>query len=339
MKYKIISIFIFLFIFTGCVTKIELPVIDNIDTLVKILSPIDGYYENAIGKEKKLIISNYEYNLKHNLLTWPKNKYKTICFSNKICLVDTLDKGYFTHSAVKGREKLFKLDKVTNYSILKKLLTINYIDNPKIYHNEKIVEGLKIIYIPLLNTISYREIGESMYEKINQFAFNTYITKVNQIISAHPIDEYGEEKYELNVNFNKDYKLMEWPEKNYKTICQNELCLINSNDGNYFTHYAIKNESKLYPLDEPIKYKLIQNILYNENSFKYQALYQGKVGNKIKISFREFKNDMARPAFTQDIIYELNSNKPTIIGFKGLRIKIIKATNLDITYSVIKDYK
>jgi len=28
----------------------------------------------------------------------------------------------------------------------------------------------------------------------------------------------------------------------------------------------------------------------------------------------------------------------SIVGFKGLRIKILKATNMDITYSVIQDY-
>ncbi|MGZ8545817.1 MAG: hypothetical protein ACXWVU_00350 [Sulfuricurvum sp.] len=77
---------------------------------------------------------------------------------------------------------------------------------------------------------------------------------------------------------------------------------------------------------------------YTENSFKYEALYQGRIDNKIKISFREFKDDMARPAFTQDIDYELNKNGDTIVGFKGLRIKVIKATNMDITYSVIQDY-
>lgn len=48
---------------------------------------------------------------------------------------------------------------------------------------------------------------------------------------------------------------------------------------------------------------------------------------------------MLRPAFTQDIEYELNKNNTTIIGFKGLRIEVIKATNLDITYKIIQDYK
>ena len=47
---------------------------------------------------------------------------------------------------------------------------------------------------------------------------------------------------------------------------------------------------------------------------------------------------MARPAFTQDIEYELDKDGKTLIGFKGLRIEVEKATNLDITYKIIKDY-
>ena len=329
---------VFLFIFTGCANKLAPPRIDNIQDKVKILEPIKGSYKNNIGKEKKLIINDYIYEVTYSLMKWSKNNYKTICLANKICLVDTLNNGYFTHSAISGQEELFELDKPVKYAILKKILNIDYIDNPKIYHNKVIKEGLEIIYIPSLNTISNKEVGESMYVKINQLAFNTYKIGINKKLSVLQIDEYGQARNEYIVNFNKNYPLMEWSEKNYKTICEEELCLMDINNSNTFTHYAIKNESKLYPLDEVIKYNSIQDFHYNEDSFKYQALYQGKVGNKIKVSFREFTNDMARPAFTQDIEYELEPNKSTIIGFKGLRINVIKATNLNITYSVIKDY-
>lgn len=338
MKIKYINIFfisIFLFIFSGCTNKIPLPY--NTNKEIKILDPVDGYYENRVGKKRE-IINNSEFKAKHNLLRWSKNDYKAICFSTKICLIDTLNNGYFSHSAVMGRDELFPLNKPVKYSILVKMFDINDIDSPKIYHNNLVKEGLKVIYIPSLNTSSTREVGESMYEKINQFVFNTYKVKINEKLSVYPIDEYGQKRDEYNTSFNKNYTLMVWGEENYKTICEEELCLIDINNNSIFTHYAIKNESKIYPLDTVIKYTAIQDINYNENSFKYQALYQGKVGNTIKISFREFKDDMARPAFTQDIEYQLETNKPTIIGFKGLRIKVIKATNLNITYSVIKDY-
>jgi hypothetical protein len=127
------------------------------------------------------------------------------------------------------------------------------------------------------------------------------------------------------------------------TICRNDYgrCWVDANKTNAFTHDMndLVDFSDLDEMTPPVEYKIIPTPpTFDKDSFKYQALYQGGIDNKIKISFREFKDDMARPAFTQDIDYELNKSGDTIVGFKGLRIKILKATNMDITYSVIQDY-
>ena len=47
-----------------------------------------------------------------------------------------------------------------------------------------------------------------------------------------------------------------------------------------------------------------------------------------------FSDDMARPAFTQDLTYDLADGDE--IGFRGARIKVLKATNTAITYVVLK---
>lgn len=306
---------LFFIIFSGCANKIAFP-ISRESEYIKMLEPIEGYYESKIGKKNIINIAPHEYKSKYTLLRWPENNYKTICLRNKICLLDTLNNGYFSHAAVIGRKELYPLTKPSKYIKLKE---------PSIYHNEKEETGIKIIYLPKLNTISTKEVGESMYQKINQFIFDTYTTTVN-----FEIDD---------VIFNGKYDLLEWNEAKYKTICNKyEICLLDLNNNGIFSHYSFDYEPNFIPLAEPYTYKLVQNTSFNEDSFKYEVLYQGKVNNSIKISFREFKNDMARPAFTQDIEYQLEANKPTVIGFKGLRIKVIKATNLDITYSVVKDF-
>lgn len=70
--------------------------------------------------------------------------------------------------------------------------------------------------------------------------------------------------------------------------------------------------------------------------FKKEFIYNGKVGNNVKFIYREFINDMARPAFNQDLQYDLAESNT--IGFKGLRIEIIKATNTSIEYKILSDF-
>lgn len=65
---------------------------------------------------------------------------------------------------------------------------------------------------------------------------------------------------------------------------------------------------------------------------KRELLYNGKAGNTIKISYREYKDDLARPAFTQDLIYDLAESK--IIGFQGMQIEVLNATNEYINFII-----
>jgi len=64
------------------------------------------------------------------------------------------------------------------------------------------------------------------------------------------------------------------------------------------------------------------------NSFRQEFIYNGKTKDTLKISYREFKDDMARPAFYQDLSYDLSESR--IIGFRDIRIEVIEATNTDI---------
>lgn len=86
----------------------------------------------------------------------------------------------------------------------------------------------------------------------------------------------------------------------------------------------------------PIEYKEIEIINYSSEYYKKEIIYNGKVGDAIKFTYREFTDNIARPAFTQDLQYDLSESN--IIGFKGLRIQIEKATNTNITYIVLKDF-
>lgn len=75
----------------------------------------------------------------------------------------------------------------------------------------------------------------------------------------------------------------------------------------------------------------------SQEAFQRQLIYTGRNGNQIFITYREFENDLARPAFTQKLTFDLGAGK--IVGFKGARLEILGASNTNITYRLIQNFQ
>ncbi len=86
-----------------------------------------------------------------------------------------------------------------------------------------------------------------------------------------------------------------------------------------------------------LAYDESEQVLPQSDSFKYELLYQGISKNALKLLYREYLNDFARPAFYQDVIYDLES-KPTTITFRTVRIEVINADNSRIAYRVLSGF-
>jgi hypothetical protein len=72
-----------------------------------------------------------------------------------------------------------------------------------------------------------------------------------------------------------------------------------------------------------------------ENGPKGQLIYGGVTNNTIVVNYREFIDNIARPAFYQELKYDLS--KDDIIVFRSLKMKILEATNSKISFKVIED--
>ena len=186
----------------------------------------------------------------------------------------------------------------------------------------------EVIYTPQLQEIAEAEVGENMFSKVSAvFNFKNYVVLPNE-------DE--REKYKVRVSGNRFDEL-----EGVKCALYNgKFSLLDYNCDGEFTNLRNGDE-----LDKPVKYKLIpappSKIL--RDSFKREVVYQGKINNKIRISFQEFYSNngvfMIRDSYNQNIEYELDSNGEALIGFKGIRIKVLSATNLMIKYKVLNDFR
>lgn len=86
----------------------------------------------------------------------------------------------------------------------------------------------------------------------------------------------------------------------------------------------------------PGEFERRKQISERGNSFQQTLIYSGRVGNKINIGYREFSNNTARPAFNNNVEYDLSSSNT--IGYKGAFLEVIKADNSSITYKLIKNF-
>lgn len=84
------------------------------------------------------------------------------------------------------------------------------------------------------------------------------------------------------------------------------------------------------------KYERKKQLSVRGNSFQQTLIYSGRIGDKINIGYREFSNNSARPAFNNDVEYDLSTSRT--IGYKGALIEVIKADNSSITYKLLRNF-
>ncbi|HZX34966.1 MAG TPA: hypothetical protein VFF54_00540 [Thermodesulfobacteriota bacterium] len=130
--------------------------------------------------------------------------------------------------------------------------------------------------------------------------------------------ESGETLYALN----DELKVGGWDWASY-------YCLVVNVEGNVIGDTGcIMVDVRQWPQSLPMqKTKIVE-----KGSSKKELLYQGKSGNTIRLMYREFYDGFARPAFQQDLTYDLAETK--IIGFRKMTIEVIEATNSYIKFVV-----
>jgi len=71
-----------------------------------------------------------------------------------------------------------------------------------------------------------------------------------------------------------------------------------------------------------------------KGSCRQELIYNGTSRDAIKILYREFNDTFARPAFYQELTYNLAESRE--IGFRGMIIEVLEATNSHIRFVVRK---
>ena len=83
--------------------------------------------------------------------------------------------------------------------------------------------------------------------------------------------------------------------------------------------------------------EVVKKSVDSPSAFQRTLIYNGSLGEKINISYREFSGSRARQAFTNDVEYDMS--KSNTINYKGAEIEVIDYDNSSITYKVNKYFR
>ena len=156
-------------------------------------------------------------------------------------------------------------------------------------------------------------------------------SRMTNLKTGEKLDCFSFEYYRTE-NFNYDCAICTIPKEGSVNLCRND-----AGDFSVFQdawQFADPVSYKINPFDAPYETVTVDEL--NGPTDVQEFLYAGRVGDALKFIYREYKNNYARPAFTQEVQYDLSQSDE--IGFKNLRLKVLEATNTNITYKVIQNF-
>ena len=187
------------------------------------------------------------------------------------------------------------------------------------------------VNIPAINTTNKTEIGITLVTKESGYKYEAI--KILKTLNVRAgtgvrgeikegdvyIQDLSTKQYNLYSNSNSPFGIA-IPTFGGKAT-------VSFNNGSGINFINIKDEIQFEKTFAPVTKK---------EYFKQEFIYNGRVGTALKFIYREYADDLARPAFTQDLQYDLNESKT--IGFRGLRIDVISATNTIIEYKLLNQF-
>ena len=73
-----------------------------------------------------------------------------------------------------------------------------------------------------------------------------------------------------------------------------------------------------------------------QDAFQRTLIYNGKVGARINIAYRESSNNLSRPAFNNNVEYDLSDSNR--IAYQGAELEVLEATNQHIKFKLLRNF-
>jgi hypothetical protein len=200
--------------------------------------------------------------------------------------------------------------------------------------HQAILPNIKNVKSPEENVVTTSSLGDRMLESgkvttIDGFTLSNDVAIFDGVVKAGEFHQIGvKESHKVFGPKNGygtgvvDFMGTPSPAKPYVDASNGILCFL----GGFGTRFC----------SDEVKPNIVKFNMYTSDSFMQELIYTGKVADKIRFTYREFQNGMARQSFNIDVEYDLSESN--LISYKGATIEIISATNRKIEYKVLQHF-
>jgi hypothetical protein len=112
-------------------------------------------------------------------------------------------------------------------------------------------------------------------------------------------------------------------------------CFLDDDGDGRFDRHASDDFKMARKLKPPVPYTKMPISIVRADSFKQVILYQGATADTLRFSYREFKDDMARAAFTEELTIP-REPFPFMILVKNLQIEVSAVSGMGLKYRLVK---
>jgi hypothetical protein len=112
-------------------------------------------------------------------------------------------------------------------------------------------------------------------------------------------------------------------------------CFLDDDGDGRFDRHAGDEVQAARKLKVPVPYTKTPISIVRADSFKQVILFQGATSDTLRFSYREFKDDMARPAFTEELTI-LREAFPFMVLVKNLQLEVLGVSGMGLRYRIVK---
>ena len=190
--------------------------------------------------------------------------------------------------------------------------------------------------VPAIGVEAVASVGDTVYEKSHL-----------SVLPAYTINEFFSGKNVFaTVTISPGDKFIRIPSKSSLKACRSpsieafsrkiyDACLYDDDGDGAFDRYGGNEVQGGKKLPHPIPYKKSEFIQATTDSVKQVVIYLGSTKDSMRLSYREFVNDMARPAFTEEYTFPLAATYPQLIAFKGVKMSVTQIDGEGLHYKII----